>query len=142
MDMEQRTGSNLEKEYIKTLESPLDCKGINLVNPKGNQSWVFIGRTDAETEATILWSPDGKNWFIWKNPYAGKIEGRRRGKQDEMSGWHLKIDGYEFEQALGVGNWQAGLACCSPWGHKESESTERLNWTELNYHWIKIYNIN
>ena len=113
----------------KTLESPLDCKVIKPVNPKGNQPWVFIWRTDAE--APILWPPDAKNWLIGKDPDAGK-DWRREVKgttEDEMVGWHHWLDGHEFEQAQGVGDGQGGLACCSPWGHKESDMTEQLNWT-------------
>ena len=116
----------------KTLESPLDCKEIQLVNPKGNQSWIFIGRTDAEAEAPILWPSDVKNWLIEKMLMLGKIEGgRRRGRQRIR--WLDGITetwGTEFEQAPGVGDGQGSLACCSPWGHKESDMTERLNWTE------------
>jgi len=112
----------------KTLESPLDCKEIQPVNAKGNQSWIFIGRTDAE--APILWPLDVKNWLIWKAPDAGK-DWRREEKgtiEDETAGWHHRLDGHEFEQAPGVGDGQGRLACCSPWGHKESDTTEWLNW--------------
>ena len=101
----------------KTLESPLDCKEIQPVHPKGNQSWIFMGRTDAEAETLILWSPDVKNWFIGKDPDARK-DWRQEEKEmteDEMVGWHLWLDGHEFEQAPGVGDGQGGLACCSPW---------------------------
>ena len=118
----------------KTLESPLDCKKIQPVNPKGNQSWIFIEKTDAEAETPILWPPDTKNWLIWKDPDAGK-DWRQEEKgttDDEMVGWRHRLDGYEFEQARGVGDVQGCLACCSPWCHKELDMTERLNWTELN----------
>ena len=114
----------------KTLESPLDCKEIQPVNPKENQSWIFIGRTDAEAEALILWPPDAKNWLIWKDPDAGK-DWRQEEKgmtEDEMVGWHHQLDGLEFEQALGVDDGQGGLVCCSPWGHIKSDMTEQLNW--------------
>ena len=117
----------------KTLKSPLDCKEIQPVHPKGDQSWVFTARTDAEAEAPILWPPDVKNWLIWKDPDAGK-DWRQKEKlrtEDEMVGWHHRLDGYEFEQASGVGNGQGGLACCSSWGHKELDTTERLNWTDV-----------
>ena len=114
----------------RTLESPLDCKEIKLVNPKGNQSWIFTGRTDAETEAPVLWPPDVKNWLNGKDPDAGK-DWRQEEKgmtEDEMVGWHHWRDGHEFEQALGVGDGQRGPACYSPWGRKETW----LNiWTEL-----------
>ena len=116
----------------KTLESPLDCKELQPVHPKGNQSWIFIGRTDAEAETPILWPPDAKNWLIGKNPDADwKIEGRRRRGPQRMR-WLDDItdfDGLEFEQVLGVGDEQGSLASCSPWGHKELDTTEWLNWT-------------
>ena len=100
----------------KTLESPLDCKEIKPVNPKGNQSQIFTGRTDAETETPILWPLDVKNWLIWKDPDAGKDwRWEEKGMtEDEMVGW--QHHGYEFEQAPGVDDGQGGLACCSPWG--------------------------
>ena len=103
----------------RRLESPLDHKKIKSVNPKGDYSWIFIGRSDAEAEAPVLWPPDAKNWLIRKTLIVGKIEGRsRRGRQDEMVGWHHQLDGHEFEQALGAGDGWGSLACCSPWGHK------------------------
>ena len=114
----------------KTLESLLDCKEIQPVHPKGNQSWIFTRRTDAEIP--ILWPPDTKNWLIRKDPDAGK-DRRQEEKgmtEDEMVGWHHWLDGHGFEQALGDGDGQGGLACCSPWGHKELDMTEWLNWTE------------
>ena len=85
----------------KTLESLLDCEEIKPVNPKGNQSWIFIGRTDAEAEATILWPPDAKNWLTGKDPDAGKDwkEEEKGMTEDEMVGWHHQLDGHEFEQA-------------------------------------------
>ena len=113
-----------------TLESPLDCKEIQPVNPKGNQSWIFIGRTDAQTKAPIHWPPDAENWLIGKDPDAGK-DWRREQKgmtEDEMVGWHHWFNGHEFEQAPGVGEQQGSLACCCPWGSKESDTTEQLNW--------------
>ena len=114
----------------KTLESSLDCKEILPVHPKGNQSWMFIRRTDAEAETPILWPPDTKNWLIWKNPDAGTDWRWEKGMtENEMVGWHHRLDGHEFEQPLGVGNGQGDLACCSPWGHKESDTIEWLNWT-------------
>ena len=115
----------------KTLKSPLDCKEIQPVNPKGNQSWILIGRTDAEAEAPILWPPDGKNWLTEKEPDAGKDWMQEKGMtEDEMVGWHHRLDGHEFEQALEAGDGQGSLACCSPWGHKESDTIEQLNWNE------------
>ena len=117
----------------KTLEHSLDCKEIQPVHPKGDESWKFIGRTDAETETPILWPPDAKNWLIWKDPIAGKDwRWEEKGMtENEMVGWHHWLNGHEFEQALGVGDGQGGLACCSPWGCKELDTTERLNWMIL-----------
>ena len=109
----------------KTLASPLDCKEIQPVNPKGDQSWLCIRRIDAESEAPVLWSPDTKNWLIGKDPDAGK-DWRQEEKgmtEDEMVGWHHRLYGYEFEQAPGVGEGQGSLACCSQWCHKESDMT-------------------
>ena len=101
------------------LESPLDCKEIKSVNPKGNQSWIFIGRTDAEAGAPILWSPDVKRWLIGKDPDAGKDWGQEKGMtEDEVVGWHHWLNGHEFEQVLGVGDGQGSLVCCGPCGHK------------------------
>ena len=118
----------------KTLESPLNYKDIKPVNSKGNQSWIFIGRTDAEAEIPILWPPDGKNWLIWKDPDDGKDwrQEEKGMKEDEMVGWYHRFDGHEIEQAPGVGDGQGGLACCSPWSHKESFMAEWLNWTGPN----------
>ena len=116
----------------KTLESPLDSKEIQPVHPKGNQSWVFTGRTDAEAEAPNLWPPNVKSWLTRKDPDAGK-DWRQEEKEmteDEMGGWHHQLNGREFEQALGDGEGQGSLECCSPWSHKESDTTERLNWSE------------
>ena len=117
----------------KTLESPLDCKETQPVNPKGNKSWIFTGRTDAKAEAPILWPPDAKNWLTEKDPDSGKDRSQEEEgmTEDEMVGWYHWLDGHEFEQALGVGDGQGSLVCCSPWGHKESDTTERLNWTQL-----------
>ena len=113
----------------QTLESPLDCKGIQPVPPKGDQSWVFIGRTDAEAETPILWPPDMKNSLIGEDPEAGKDwRQEKRMTEDEMVGWHHLLDGHEFEQALGVGDGQGSLACWSPRAHKESDTAEWLNW--------------
>ena len=109
----------------KTLESPLDCKEIKPVNPKGNQSWIFIGRTDAEAEALILWAPDAKNQLIGKDPEAGKEWGQEEKgmTEEEMIGCHDQLNGYEFEQAPGVGDGQGSLPCCSLWSRKVSDST-------------------
>ena len=118
----------------ETLESPLDCKEIQPVHPKGGRTWIFIGRTDAEAEVPVLWPPDVKNWLIGKDPDAGK-DWRQEEKgmtEDEMVGWHHWLNGHEFEQALGVGDGQGSLVYCNPCGHKESDMTEQLNWTERN----------
>ena len=118
------------------LESPLDCKEIQPVHPKGDQSWVFIGRTDAEAETPILWPPDVKStWLIWKDPDAGKDWGQEEKgtTDDKMVGWHHRLNGHGFEWTPGVGDGQGGLACCSSWGHKESDTTEQLNWTDTYF---------
>ena len=110
----------------KTLQSPLDCKEIQPVNPKGNQSCIFIGRTDAETP--LLWPPDMKNWLIWKDPDAGKDWRQEKGTTEgEMVGWHHQLNGPEFEQTPGVGYGQECLVCCNPWGCRVDWATE-LNW--------------
>ena len=115
----------------KTLESPLDRKEIQPVNPKGNQSWIFTRRTDAEAETLILWPPDAKNWLIWKDSDIGKDWRWEKGTtKDEMVGWHHRLNGHEFEETPGVGDRQEGLVCCSPWGCKESDMTEQQHWTE------------
>ena len=117
----------------KTLKSPLDCKENKPVHPKGNQSWIFIGRTDAEVEAPILWPPDAKNWLIGKDPDAGKDwkQEEKGTTEDEMVWWCHWFNGHEFQQALGVGDGQGGLVCCSPWGCKESDTTGQLNYLPL-----------
>ena len=119
----------------KTLESPLDCKEIQPGHPKGNQSWIFIGKINTEAEAPIIWPPDVKNQLIGKVPDAGK-DWRQEEKgttEDDMVGWHHWLNGHKFEQTPGIGDGQGSLACCSPWGRKESDTTEWLDWTELNW---------
>ena len=100
---------------------------------KGDQSWMFIGRTDAKAETPILWPPHVKSWLIGKDSDAGRDWGQEEKgtTEDEMAGWHHRLDGHEFEWILGVGDGQEGLVCCDSWGHKELDTTERLNWTEL-----------
>ena len=116
----------------KTLDSPLDCKEIQPlgVHPKGDQSWVFIGRTDVEAETPILWTPYAKSWLIWKDPDAGKDWGQEKKgtTEDDMVGWHHWLNGHGFRWTPGVGDGQGGLMCCGAWGHKELDTTEQLNW--------------
>ena len=110
----------VEEDSWEFLGLILDCKEIKPVNPKGNRSWIFIGRTDAEAETPILWPPDAKNWLLGKDPDAGK-DWRQEEKEMtevEMVGWHLQLDGHEFEQAPGIGDGQGSLVCCSPQGHR------------------------
>ena len=116
----------------KTLESPLECKETQPVHSNRDQSWVFFGRTDAEAETPIFWPPHAKSWLIGKDPDAGRDWGQEEKgtTEDEMAGWHYRLDGHEFERTPGVGDGQEGLACCDSWGCKESDMTERLNWTE------------
>ena len=117
----------------KTLESPLGSKEIEPVNPKGNQSWIFIGRTDPE--AQILWPTDTKSWLIRKYHLAENWrQGKKRTTEDKMVGWYQRLNRHEFEQTLGDGEGQGSLACCSPWGQKESDTTEQLN----NHHHYRI----
>ena len=118
---------------LKTLESLLDCKEIQPANPKGNQSWIFIGRTDAEAETPILWPADMKNWLFVKDPDAGN-DWRQEEKgitENEMVGWHHQFNGHEFEQALGVGDGQGSLVCCSLWGRKDQ--TWLSDWTDTDH---------
>ena len=118
----------------KTLESLLDCRELKPVNPKGNQSCIFIGRTDAEAETPILWPPDPKNWLVGKDPDTGKDWGQEEKgmTEDEMVGWHHWLDGHQFEQAPGVFDGQGSLTCWSPWDRKEvgHDWATELNWTE------------
>ena len=116
----------------KTLESPLDCKEIQPVHSKGDQPWDFFGRNDAEAEAPVLWPPHAKSWLIGKDSDAGRDweQEKKRTTEDEMAGWHHWLDERESEWTLGVGDGQGGLVCCDSWGRKESDMTERLNWTD------------
>ena len=119
----------------KTLECPLYCKEIQLIHTKGNQSWIFIGRTDVEAETPILWPPDAKKWLIRKDSDAGK-SWRQKEKgmtESEIVGWNHQLDGHEFEGTPGVGDGQESMVYCSPWGHKELDMTEHQNRTELMY---------
>ena len=125
----------------KNLESLLDYKEIQPVNPKGNQYWIFIGRTDVEAETPVLWPPHAKSWLIGKDPNAGKDWGQEEKAmtEDEMAGWHHRLDGHGFGSTLGVGDGQGGLACCGSWSRKESDMTERLNWTDYPSGCIQVY---
>ena len=113
-------------------------------NPEGNQSWIFFGRTDAEAETPILWPSDAKNWRTGKDPHA-RENWRQEEKgttEDEMVGWHRWLDGHEFEQALGVADGQGSLVCCSPWGHKELNMSEQLNWlTEMLWDYRRNFTV-
>ena len=116
----------------KSLESPLDCKEIQPVHPKGNQSWIFIGRTDAKAEAPILWPPDAKNYSLEKTLMLENWRQEEKGMtEDEMVGGHHRLGKHEFEQTPGVGDGQRSVVCCSPWGNKEMNMTEQLNWYYL-----------
>ena len=120
----------------KTLQSPFKSEKIKPVNSKGNQSWIFIGRTDAEAEDAMLWPPDVKNQLIGKDPDTGNDWGlEKRTTEDEMVGWHHQLSGHEFEHTLGVGERQGSLSCHSPWGCKESDVTEQLN---NNWVWVGL----
>ena len=124
----------------KILESPLVCKEIQPVHSEGDQSWVFIGRTDAKAETPILWPPDAKSWLIGKDSDAGRDWGQEEKgtTENEMAGWYHRLDGHEFEWTSGVCDGQGDLACCNSWGGKELDTTEWLNWTEESYsHQIK-----
>ena len=116
-------------DTLMNLASPLNCKEIQPVHSKGDQSWLFIGRTDAEAETPILWPLHTKSWLIGKDPDVGRDWGQEEKgtTEDEMAGWHHRLDGREFEWTLGVGDGWGGLACCDSWGHKESDTTEPLN---------------
>ena len=114
----------------KTLESPLDSKEIQPVHSE-DQPWDFFERNDAKAETPVLWPPHAKSWLIGKDSDAGRDQGQEKGMtEDEMAGWHHWLDGRESEWTPGVGDGQGGLACCYSWGHKESDTTERLNWTD------------
>ena len=117
----------------KTLESPLDCKEIQPVHPKGDQSWVFLGRYDAKAETPVLWPPHAKSWLIGKDSDAGRDWGQEEKgmTEDEMAGWHHWFDGHESEWTPGVGDGQGGLVCCDSWGRKKSHTTERLIWSDV-----------
>jgi len=120
----------------KTLETRLDCKEVQPVHSKGGQSWVFFVRNDAEAETPVLWPPHAKSWLIGKDSDPGRDWGQEEKgtTESEMAWWHHRLYEHGFGLTLGVGDEQGGLACCNSWGHKESDTTELLNWTELNSH--------
>ena len=119
----------------KALESPLDYKEIQPVHSKGDQPWVFFWRTEAKAETPILWPPHVKSWLIGKDSDAGRDWGQEEKgmTEDEMVGWHHRLDGCEFGWTPGGGDGQGGLVCCDSWGCKESDMTEQLNWIELRF---------
>ena len=122
----------------RSLQSPLDCKEMQPVHSKGDQPWVFFGRTDAKAETPVLWPPHARSWLIGKDSDAGRDWGQEEKgtTEDEMAGWHHQLDRREFEWTPGVGNGQGGLARGDSWGHKELDTTERLNWTESQWTFI------
>ena len=120
------------KNWCFWTESPLDCKEIQPVHPEGDQSWVFIGRTDVEAEAPIIWPPDLQSWIIWTDPDAGKDWGQEeKGTTEDEVEWHHRLNEHEFGWTPGVGDGQGGLACCDSWGRRVGYdwATEQLNWT-------------
>ena len=139
-----RVGHDLKNEQQNSLTvwivlDRLVKRWLSWFYPKGDQPWVFIGRTDAEAETPILWPPDAKSWLIGKDPGAGR-DWRQEEKgmtEDEMAGWHRWLKGHEFEQTLGVCDGQGGLVCCTSWGCKELDTTEWLNWTEVGFAWCR-----
>ena len=128
-------GLEKKKKNPLALVSPLDCKEIQPVHPKRDQSWVFIGRTDPEAETPRLWPPHAQSWLIGKDPDAGRGWGQEEkgSTEDELSGWHHQFDAHEFEWTMGVGDAQGGVACCDSWGPKKLDTSELPNWTELKY---------
>ena len=125
----------------KTLESPLDDKEIQPVHSKGDQAWVFFGRTDAKADTPVLWPPHAKSWLIGKDSDARRDLGQEEKgtTEDEMAGWYHRLNGREFEWIPGDGDRQGGLACYNSWGRKESDMTEQLNWTELVAQWLRLH---
>ena len=127
--------------WEKTLESPLDCKEIQPVHSEGDQPRDFFGRNDAKAETQILWPPHGKSWLMGKDSDVGRDWGQEEKgtTEDEMAGWHHWLDGRESQWTLGVSDGQGGLACCDSWGRKESDTTERLIWSDLIWHSQRVY---
>ena len=136
LDCEERWAEELMFRTVvleKTLESPLDCKEIQAVHSEGDQPWAFFGRNDAKAETPVLWPPHAKSWLIGKDYDAERDWGQEEKgtTEDEMAGWHHLLNGRKFEWTPGVGDRQGGLVCCNSWGLKESDTTERLNWTDI-----------
>ena len=128
--------------FLALNESPLYCKEIQPAHSEGDQPWDFFGRNDAKAETPVLWPPHAKSWLIGKDPDAGRDWGQEEKgmTEDEMAGWHHWLNGRESGWTLGVGDGQGGQACCDSWGCKESDMTEWLNWTELNwiFHYLEV----
>ena len=126
---------------LKTLKSPLDCKKIQPVRSERDQPWDFFGRNDAKAETLVLWPPHAKSWLIGKDSDAGRDCGQKEKgtTEDEMAGWHHWLYGRESVWTLGVGDGQGGLACCDSWGRTESDTTERLIWTELSHYFVSFF---
>ena len=141
MDVRVRLWRRLRAEKLMLLNcgvgEQLDCKEIQPVHSEGDQPWDFFGRNDAKVETPVLWLPHAKSWLIGKDSDAGRDWGQEEKgtAEDEMAGWHHRLDGCESEWTPGNGDGQGGLACCDSWGCKELDTTERLNWTELNWSW-------
>ena len=129
--------------WRRLLRVPWTAKEIQPVHPKGDQSWVFFGRTDPKSETPVLWPPHAKSWLIGEDSDAWRNWGQEEkgSTEDEMAGWNHQLDGHEFGWTLGVGDGQGGLACCDSWGCKELEMIEQLNWTELSKYLQFILNI-
>ena len=125
----------------KTLENLLDCKEIQPVHSKRDQSWASFGKNDAKAETPVLWPPHAESWLIGKDPDAGRDWGQEEKgmTEDEMAGWHHLLDGRAFEWSPGVGDGQRGLVCCNSWGRKESDRSKRLNWNELNVYFSMLF---
>ena len=146
-EMVHREGREMKNQCFwtvvleKTFACPLDCKEIQPINSKGNQSWIFIGRSNAEAETPMFWPPEAKNWLIGKDPDAGKDwrQEKKGTTEDEMVGWHHRLNGHGFGWTLGIGDGQGGLECCSPRGHKGLDTTEWLRWTDRLTYCKAIY---
>ena len=119
--------------WRRLLRVPWTARRIQPVHSEGDQPWDYFGRNDAKAETPVLWPPHAKSWLIGKDSDAGRDwrQEETGTTEDEMVGWYHRLDGHEFEQALGIGDGQGGLACCDAWGRKESDTTEQLIWPDL-----------